>query len=154
MANIDGVSIKPIKKHCDDRGFICEVYRDDEDYMPGGCKQTTFTTTHPGVVKAFHWHKVQWDYWFVLNGMARIVLHDLREDSPTKGVTQVIVAGVDNPVAVAIPPKVAHGYQVLGSEPVMLFYHTSEVYNHQNPDEERLEWDDVGIGFDWSVKNR
>lgn len=154
MANIDGVSIKQIKKHCDDRGFICEVYRDDEDHMPPPCRQTTFTVTHPGVVKAFHWHKKQWDYWFVLNGMARIVLHDMREDSPTKGVTQVIVAGVHNPVAVAIPPKVAHGYQVLGNEPVMLFYHTSEVYDHNNPDEERLPWDDQVIGFDWSVKNR
>ncbi len=154
MADIQGVSIKPIKKHCDDRGFICEVFRNDENHMPAPCLQTTFTTTFPGVVKAFHWHKKQWDYWFVLNGMARIVLRDMRDDSPTRGVTQVIYAGVNNPVAVAIPPYVAHGYQVLGNEPVMLFYHTSEIYDHNQPDEERIPWDDPSIGFDWSIKNR
>jgi dTDP-4-dehydrorhamnose 3,5-epimerase len=154
MANIEGVSIKQIKKHCDDRGFICEVFKDGEGHMPVPCLQTTFTTTFPGVVKAFHWHKKQWDYWFVLGGMARIVLHDLRDGSPTRGTTQVIYAGVDNPVAVAIPPHVAHGYQVLGNKPVMLFYHTSEVYNHKEPDEERMAWDDPAIGFDWSIKNR
>jgi dTDP-4-dehydrorhamnose 3,5-epimerase len=154
MGNIDGVRIKTIKKFCDDRGFICEVFRDDEDYMPKPCLQTSFTVTYPGVVKAFHWHKEQWDYWFVMSGMARIVLHDMRDGSPTKGQTQVICAGTHNPLAVAIPPKVAHGYQVLGNEPVMLFYHTSEVYNRENPDEERLPWNDPSIGFDWSIKNR
>jgi dTDP-4-dehydrorhamnose 3,5-epimerase len=154
MAVIDGVSVKRIGKHCDDRGFICEVYRYGEDFMPAACMQTTFTKTYPGIVKAFHWHKLQWDYWFVMSGMARIVLYDMREDSPTYKATQVIYAGEDNNVAVAIPPKVAHGYQVLGNEPVMLFYHTSEVYNRDSPDEERLAWDDPAIGFDWSIKNR
>jgi dTDP-4-dehydrorhamnose 3,5-epimerase len=154
MAKIEGVTIKQINKHCDDRGFICEVFRDDEGYMPAPCRQTTFTLTFPGVVKAFHWHKKQWDYWYVLSGMARIVLYDMRDGSPTKGSTQVIYAGTHNPVAVAIPPYVAHGYQVLGNEPVMLFYHTSEVYDRDNPDEERMGWDDPTIGFDWNVKNR
>ena len=47
-----------------------------------------------------------------------------------------------------------HGYQVLGSKPVLLFYHVTQSYNPDQPDEERIPWNDPQIGFDWSVKNR
>ena len=96
----------------------------------------------------------QWDVWFVVRGMAQVVLHDLRDDSSTKGETQVIYAGADNPVVISIPPGVAHGYRVLGNEKVALFYHTSEAYDPENPDEERIDFDDPTIGFDWETKNR
>ena len=117
-------------------------------------KQTSYTETHPGVIKAFHWHRRQWDVWFVARGMAQVVLHDMREGSPTKGETQVICAGEDNPCVIAIPPYVAHGYRVLGNEKVGLFYHTSEAYDPNNPDEERIDFDDPHIGFNWTTKNR
>ena len=150
---IKDVAIKQLKKYADDRGFFTEVIKDgEESFHP--VKQTSYTETHPGVIKAFHWHKKQWDVWFVVRGMAQVVLHDMREDSPTKGETQVICAGQDNPVLIAIPPFVAHGYRVLGNEKVCLFYHTSEAYDPADPDEERIAFDDPQIGFDWQTKNR
>ncbi len=150
---IEGVKIKQLKKFCDDRGFFAEIIKEGEDSF---CqvKQTSYTETHPGVIKAFHWHKRQWDAWFVVKGMAQVVLHDLREYSNTKGSTVVICAGEDNPVLISIPPGVAHGYRVLGKDKVGLFYHTSEAYDPENPDEERVAFDDPGINFDWSTKNR
>ena len=150
---IEGVKIKEIKKHCDDRGFFAEVLKEGEKAFLAA-KQTSYTETYPGVIKAFHWHKRQWDAWFVARGMAKVVLHDLREESPTKGETQVICAGEDNPVLIAIPPGVAHGYRVLGNQKICLFYHTSEAYDPANPDEERIAFDDPRIGFDWTTKNR
>ena len=117
-------------------------------------KQTSYTETFPGVIKAFHWHKIQWDVWFVVRGSAQVVLHDLREDSSTKGETQVIYAGEDNSVLISIPPGVAHGYRVLGDERVCLFYHTSEAYDPKNPDEERIPFNDPSINFDWQTKNK
>jgi dTDP-4-dehydrorhamnose 3,5-epimerase len=150
---INGVKIKPIKKYADDRGFFAEIIKFGEETF---CevKQTSYTETYPGVIKAFHWHKKQWDVWFVARGMAQVVLCDLREDSKTKRETQVICAGEDNPVLIAIPPGVAHGYRVLGTEKVGLFYHTSEPYDPANPDEERINFDDPRIGFCWETKNR
>mgnify|MGYP000164959636 CR=1 FL=1 len=150
---IEGVKIKQVKRFCDDRGFLSEILKfGEETFHP--IKQTTYTETYPGVIKAFHWHKKQWDMWFVVKGMAQVVLYDLRDDSPTKGETQVIYAGEDNPLVIAIPPGVAHGYRVLGNKKVGLFYHTSEAYDPENPDEERIPFDSPEIGFDWTTKNR
>lgn len=150
---IQDVKIKQLKRWCDDRGYFVEVMKDGEEtFMPA--KQTSYTETFPGVIKAFHWHKKQWDVWFCCKGMIQTVLHDMREGSPTKGQTQVICMGEDNPVTVAIPPGVAHGYRVLGNKTIGLFYHTTEAYDPKNPDEERIPFDDPSIGFDWSTKNR
>lgn len=157
MANktgeIKGVVIKQLKRFCDDRGFFEEVLRSDENLLEK-FGQTSYTETYPGVIKAFHWHKLQDDLWFVVRGMAQIVLYDLREDSQTKGTTQVIYAGEDNPVLVVIPKGVAHGYRVLGNEKVGLLYHTTEPYNAANPDEERIPFDDPKIGFNWETENK
>jgi len=150
---IDGVVVKACKVFADDRGFLMEVVRDDEPVFRD-VKQTTFTVTYPGVVKAFHWHRRQWDVWFVSAGMVQAVMYDLREGSPTCGQTQVVYMGERQPVVVAIPPGVAHGYRVLGSVPAALFYHTTEHYDAKDPDEERIPWDDPRIGFDWQTKNR
>ncbi len=150
---IKDVAIKQIKKFADDRGFFAEIIKSGEETFHE-VKQTSYTETYPGVIKAFHWHKKQWDVWFVVKGMAQVVLHDLREDSETKGETQVICAGENNPVLISIPPGVAHGYRVLGNDKVGLFYHTSEAYDSADPDEQRIDFDDPKIGFDWSTKNR
>ena len=150
---IDGVKIKQLKTWADDRGFFREVLRVDES-ISATIKQTSVTVTYPGVIKAFHWHKKQDDFWYVAKGMARVALYDQRDGSPTKGEKQEVVIGEHNPVGVFIPRGVAHGYQVLGNEPVLLFYHTTECYNPKDPDEHRIPWDDKKIGFDWSIKNR
>lgn len=150
---VDGVRIKQLKIFPDDRGFFAEVLKFGEDTFIE-VKQTSYTETYPGVIKAFHWHKKQTDVWFVSSGMVRVVLYDLRENSPTKGQTDVFYIGQRNPLLILIPPGVAHGYQVLGRESAKVFYHTDQVYNPDNPDEERINFDDPRIGFDWSIKNR
>jgi len=150
---IQDVIIKSIKKHCDDRGFFAEIIKKGEDTFCD-IQQTSYTETLPGVIKAFHWHKIQWDVWFVCRGMAEVVLCDLREDSRTYKEIQVIYAGEDNPVLILIPPHVAHGYRVLGNEKVGLFYHTTRAYDSTNPDEERIPYDSEEINFNWSTENK
>ena len=153
MGKIHDVVIKKLITHADDRGYLREVLRDDDGLM-SRFGQTTVTKTYPGVIKAFHWHEHQDDLWYVADGMARVVLYDRRPDSPTYGETQVVYAGEDNPVLIYIPAGVAHGYQVLGNKPVLLFYHVTRSYDPANPDEKRIPYDDPEIGFDWSIKNR
>ena len=150
---IDGVVVKACTVFADDRGILMEVVRDDEPVFRE-VKQTTFTVSYPGVIKAFHWHRRQWDVWFFTSGMAQVVMYDLREKSPTRGETSVVFMGERRPLVVAIPPGVAHGYRVLGSQPAALLYHTTEVYDPARPDEERIDFDDPKIGFDWNTKNR
>jgi dTDP-4-dehydrorhamnose 3,5-epimerase len=153
MDNIHGVIIKKPVTHADDRGYLRELVRDDEGLL-SRFGQTTVTKTYPGVIKAFHWHNNQDDVWYVACGHARIVMYDRRPDSPTHGQTQVVYAGEDNPLVILIPSGVAHGYQVLGNQPMILVYHTTRSYNPEDPDEERIDFDDPQIGFDWSIQNR
>ncbi len=150
---LNGVKIKKIIRYHDDRGFFSEIIKFEEETFCN-VKQTSYTETYPNVIKAFHYHKKQFDVWFAVKGEMRIVLYDLRRNSPSYKQTQEICAGETNPVLVLIPPGVAHGYQVLGNQKACLFYHTSEKYNPNQPDEYRLAFDDKRIGFDWEVKNR
>ncbi|MFH2001554.1 MAG: dTDP-4-dehydrorhamnose 3,5-epimerase family protein [Planctomycetota bacterium] len=150
---IDGVLVKKMQVFHDDRGFLMEVLKEGEPLFKN-IKQTTFTEAYPGVIKAFHWHKRQYDLWFFTHGTAQVVLYDLRKESPTHKTTNVFYMGESNPLLLSIPPGVAHGYRVLGTKPAALFYHTTEAYNPQDPDEERINHDDPGIGFNWTTKAR
>lgn len=150
---IDGVVLKECRVNTDDRGLLIEIVRDDEPVFRE-VRQTTFTVAYPGVIKAFHWHRRQWDVWFFTTGMAQVVLYDLRPESPTHRRTDVLYMGERHPAVVAIPPGVAHGYRVLGTVPAGLVYHTTEHYDPADPDEERLPFDDPQIGFDWRTQNR
>lgn len=148
--DIYDVSVNKLNKFSDDRGFFMEIFRESTSFL--NVKQTSFTKTYPGIIKAFHWHKFQWDSWFVASGMAQVVLYDLREESPTYRQFQTIYAGEDNPVLINIPPHVAHGYKVLGNTPVTLFYNVTQEYNNITPDEERIPFD--SLEYDWTTKNR
>ncbi len=150
---IAGVRYKKLVTHTDDRGMLVEVLRCDDPFFEE-VKQTTYTEAYPGVIKAFHWHRRQKDIWFFSAGMAQVVLHDLRSTSPTTAVTEVFYMGERNPLLLCIPEGVAHGYRVLGTRSACLFYHTTDVYDPANPDEERIAFDDPSIGFDWRTRNR
>src|SRR5256885_14614416 len=108
---IDGVVVKELLVHADARGLLMEVVRDDEPVFRA-VKQTTFTITYPGVIKAFHCHRRQWDVWFFAAGSAPVGLHDLREGSPTRGRADLLHAGERRPPAVPHPPARAHGSPV------------------------------------------
>ncbi len=150
---IKTVVIKKLIRHPDDRGFFMEILRDDDELLKK-FGQASISKSYPGVIKAFHYHECQDDLWFFPVGNAQVVLYDLREESTTKGETNVFYLGEDNPNLLMIPAGVAHGYRVLGNEPAYIVYFTTESYNVKNPDEKRIAWDDPIIGFDWSTKNR
>jgi dTDP-4-dehydrorhamnose 3,5-epimerase len=163
---IDGVMIKTLRKFTDQRGFFVEqVKRGDLDdagrpFIPEHpFAQTSRSLTFarggnpPELIKAFHWHERQWDYWDIIQGDVRTVLVDLRDASPTCGTVQVVMMGEHAPRVVAIPPKVAHGYQCLSLQDVVLQYYVTEPYDPADPDEGRIAWNDPRIGFDWSIEN-
>ncbi len=148
---IQGVQVKILRKHADDRGYFMEVVRDD-DRLLETFGQLSASFTYPGIIKAFHYHKKQDDIWFFPVGNAQVVLHDMRQDSPTHKQTDVYFMGENNPIALLIPHGVAHGYKVLGPQPAVITYLTNLSYNPDNPDEYRIPYDDPEIGFDWSTR--
>ncbi|PEO49388.1 spore coat protein [Bacillus sp. AFS026049] len=151
---IEGVMVKKLVKHCDDRGFFAELVRDDEPELLSRFGQASCSMSYPGVIKAFHYHEKQDDLWFFPSGNAQVVLYDLRGGSSTKGETDVYYMGEENPIMLLIPKGVAHGYRVLGQKPATILYFTTESYNPINPDEKRINWDDSVIGFSWETENK
>jgi dTDP-4-dehydrorhamnose 3,5-epimerase len=148
MGQIEGVVVQPLVRHADDRGWFEEVIRVTDAFFAEGFGQWSHSKMYPGVVKAWHIHKTQIDWWYVPFGRIRVALHDLRPESQTRGVTQELQMGEDlPPVLLKIPAGVAHGCKVIGAMPAHLFYVTSCTYN---PDEEgRIPFDNPEIGYDW-----
>lgn len=149
---IDGVIIKDLKVIPDERGLLMEMWRsDDPDFERFG--QCYVTMVYPGVVKAWHYHRKQTDHFVCVGGMAKVVLHDDREGSPTRGETNEFVIGWQRQRMIVIPKGVYHGFTALGTEPAFIINIPDEVYVYDEPDEFRRPFDDPAIGYDWSVKN-
>jgi dTDP-4-dehydrorhamnose 3,5-epimerase len=144
---IEGVQIKKLVTNTDDRGYFREIIRVTDEIFGEGFGQLSHSLMHVGVVKAWHVHPTQIDWWYVPIGALKVALHDLREQSPTKGVTvEFLLGDVYSAQVVKIPAGVAHGCMAL-SGPSHLFYVTSRVYD---PHEEgRVAYDDPDIGYDW-----
>jgi len=152
-SEISGVVVKNLMKHTDERGYFMEVLRND-DKLLSKFGQSAVSLTYPGVIKAFHWHKKQDDFFFVVSGEAMVVLYDRRDNSPSYGKTQVIFTGENKPLLIFIPKGIAHGYKVLGEKPVLMFYHMTESYDAKSPDEQRIDPYDENIGFNWDIQSR
>ncbi|MEK7636750.1 MAG: dTDP-4-dehydrorhamnose 3,5-epimerase family protein [Patescibacteria group bacterium] len=150
---IYGVILKDLVAHHDDRGFFCEVLKEGSGKF-FSIKQVSIGCAFPGVIKAFHMHKRKGECFHVISGFAKVVLHDLRVNSETRGMTDVIYLNSECHRIVYIPPGVAHGYQALGNTNLCMLYATDEPYDPKDPDETKIPFDDSSIDFDWSIKNR
>ncbi len=150
---VDGVKIKRLTRHVDDRGYVMEILRaDDPEFAKFG--QVYISTCYPGIVKAWHCHLTQTDNFCVIKGNAKIGLYDDRDDSPTKGQVHSIVIGELDPVLVQIPPRVWHGQMCVGPETSILLNVPTEPYNRRQPDELRRDAFDPDIPFQWLPESR
>ncbi len=149
---IEGVAIKPLRVLCDERGRLMEMLRSD-DALFKGFGQVYLTTAYPGAVKAWHYHRKQWDHFVVVAGMMKIVLYDPREGSPTKGQINEFFAGVHNPILLQIPPMVYHGFKCISEYEAVVINCPTEVYRYQDPDEYRVAPHGGEIPYDWARKD-
>lgn len=146
-AVIDGVVVVRLTAHGDERGRFVETYR--REWFPGRDEmvQGNRSDKEAGALVGLHFHRNQADYWYVLRGKARIVLHDLRVGSPTDGATLVLDVDDTEDTGVYIPPGVGHGFAALTD--VTMTYLVDRYYD---PDDELgVAWDDPEIDADWGV---
>ncbi len=149
MPSIEGVVIKELVTHPDERGFFREIIRKTDPFFSEGFAQLSHSLMNPGTAKAWHIHKTQIDWWYVPVGVLKVALYDTRPDSPTRGVLQELFMGEHYGSSVLkIPPGVAHGCRAIGGT-AHLVYVTSNIYD---PAEEgRIPYDDPEIGYDWTA---
>jgi len=149
---IDGVKVKQLKVIPDERGRLMEILREDDDiFLRFG--QVYLTTGYPGVVKAWHYHKVQNDHFCVVKGMMKVVLYDAREGSPTKGEVNEFFMGEHRPILLRIPPLVYHGFKTVSQEEALLINVSTQVYKHDGPDEFRVHPHENDIPYKWARKD-
>ncbi len=148
---IQGVEVKQLTRRADERGYLMELLRsDDEIFNKFG--QCYVSMNYPNVIRAWHWHQKQDDHFVVVKGMIRVGLYDMREGSPTRGEVSEFYLGENNHIVLKIPVGVAHGYKTVGVEPSLLVNFPSEVYNREEPDEQRLPWNTDQIPFNWEIE--
>ena len=144
---IAGVKIKQLKSHPDDRGFFREIVRSSDPFFDeGGFGQWSHSKMGKDVVKAWHYHHQQIDWWYVGLGQIETVLFDNRPESPTYKTKLVFPMGDESEVVVRIPQGVLHGLKVI-SDTAHLFYITSRTYDPN--DEGRFPFNDPLVRHEW-----
>jgi len=150
---IEDVKLAPVSLWPDDRGFFLEIMRIGSAAASGfSAAQVSAAVSYPGIIKAFHYHLKQTDFWCPVQGMFQVALVDLRKTSPTYGARNTMYIGALRPWTVLVPPGVAHGYKVLGSGPATLVYVTDRTYDPA--DEGRIAYNHPGINYDWELQHK
>lgn len=144
---IDGVVIKELLTHTDERGFFREIIRVTDPFFKDGFGQLSVSKVDTGVIKAWHIHYKQAECIYVSRGKLKVALYDARKNSPTyKNIIELSMGEGERAVVVSMPPGVAHGYRCVNG-PADVFYIASRVYDPA--DEGRIPHDDPEIGYVW-----
>ena len=111
-SSIPGVKIVPLSKYADSRGWLTELFRDDE--LPDGFEPSMgyMSVTHAGVARGPHEHADQTDCFAFLSGQFELVLWENRPGNPEMKAS--IMVGENNPVVAFVPPGVVHAYRNVG----------------------------------------
>jgi len=115
---IEGVEVRPLKRHKDSRGWLAEIFRADEVDLPIMPVMSYVSETLPGTGRGPHEHEAQTDYFCFLGPSTfQIIMWDNRPDSPTYRFRQQLLAGEENPCVVVVPEGVVHAYRNIGQKP-------------------------------------
>lgn len=145
---IDGVRTKILKVVPDERGWLMEILRCDDEIFQG-FGQVYLTTAYPGVVKAWHYHKKQTDNLTCIKGMMKVALYDDRDGSRTRGEINEFFVGEMNPLLISVPPLIYHGFKAVGDETAYFLSVPTLAYDYKKPDEYRLPPDTDKIPYNW-----
>lgn len=126
---MNGVHIKELVRHCDERGFFSELIRETDDIFSDKFGQLSYSTVYQGIVKAWHGHKYQYQWTTVLSGALKIALYDDRPNSETyKEIYELTLGDANKPLLYGFEPGILHGYKCING-PATVLYVTSGTYD-------------------------
>lgn len=113
--------------HHDQRGYFFEGYRETTHRAISGdfSVQTNISMSNPNVMRAFHWHRDQFDFWAIASGMAQVVVQTFQGSE-----SRVLSVGQ----GVIIPPHTGHGFLALSE--MILIYNVTAEFQEEAPDEQ------------------
>lgn len=123
---IEGVIVRPLNRYEDARGWLLELFRDDE--LPEGFSPAMayISMTKPGVARGPHEHVHQTDGFAFVNGQYEVYLWENRPGKAGEFVT--IKAGEDSPQVVFVPPGVVHAYRNVGDRDAFVINFPDQLY--------------------------
>jgi dTDP-4-dehydrorhamnose 3,5-epimerase len=139
-----GLLIRDLEPHHDDRGSFTELHRLEWDSGIAPV-QWNAVRSAAGVLRGVHVHPRHDDYLTVFAGRATIGLRDLRPDAPTWGLATTVELDGERPQAVTIPHGVAHGFYFPVAS--VHIYAVSEYFD--SADELGCRWDDPALEIPW-----
>jgi dTDP-4-dehydrorhamnose 3,5-epimerase len=141
---IKDVIIKELTKYSDQRGWLAEIFREDEsDLKP---VMSYISVTLKNVSRGPHEHLKQSDFFvFVGPGTFMVYLWDNRKDSPTYEEKMEIEVGEDKPTTIIVPPGVVHGYKCISETPAWSINLPDKLYKGTNKTEEvdEVRWEQI-----------
>lgn len=131
----DGAILLRLKSHRDNRGSLTEIFRNSWN-LGGPPVQWNVVRSAGNVLRGIHLHRWHADYLLMVDGEMDLILHDVRVESPMRGVTVLVRLQSADPHIAVIPVGVAHGFYF----PAPAFH----VYGMTHP------YDGIGeLGCDW-----
>jgi dTDP-4-dehydrorhamnose 3,5-epimerase len=146
VLEIPGLEIRALVPHEDERGIFTEIYREEWGTTPRPV-QWNVVTSRAGTLRGVHVHLRHADYLVLVSGRMWLGLADLRDtrgDQPGRAVIEITAF---QPVAIAIPARVAHGF--LFAEDSMHVYGVTEYFDPA--DELGCRWDDPALALQWPI---
>lgn len=129
---IKGVIIRKLAKAGDSRGWLAELFREDEldgEFCP---TMAYISSTNPGVTRGPHEHREQADlFCFIGPSNFKLRLWDNRKDSETFRCVKTVVVGQENPSSVLVPAGVVHAYQNIGDTEGIVINCPNRLYRGQ-----------------------
>ena len=118
---------------------------------PSAIAQVYQLVLGPSEVSAWHAHESVTDRLFATQGKVRVVLCDLRDGSPSRGLLNELILGPLRPTLVVLPPRIWHGVQNLSPEPSALINMPDRAYRYEDPDHWSLPLDTEVIPYRFPV---
>ena len=144
---IIGVEVTPLRFFNDPRGWLTEIYRNDE--LSVRPVMSYVSQTHPGVARGPHEHRDQADV-FVFMGPStfRMYMWDNRPASPTYNNRMVFDTGADWPARVVVPAGVVHAYKNIGIGEGLVINCPDQLYAGEGRREpvDEIRWEDDPSG--------
>jgi len=139
---IEDVVIKKLERFPDERGWLSEIWRNDEtEYQPA---MAYVSRTEPNVARGPHEHKEQSDcFIFTGPGNFRMYLWENREGKPGYRQLETMEVGEDNPSMIIVPPGVVHGYKCISKEPGYYVNLPNQLYKGKDKKEDidEIRWE-------------
>jgi dTDP-4-dehydrorhamnose 3,5-epimerase len=127
--SIEGVQVVATKKFVDERGWLVELFRQDELAAEFHPAMAYMSVTLPGVLRGPHEHVDQADLFaFFGPGDFKVTLWDNRPLSATCGHRMELFMGANNPGSVLVPKGVVHCYRCISPESGWVFNAPNQLY--------------------------